>query len=135
MAMKRIYNYIKNLIVTRYKLMRFIATLICLASIISFFVLPTPLISVAFVGGSLASLLRLWTYKTGYIPFIMSDTMWEKIRIRNRKTMSREEMQELYEEKSLKRAAIYFMIATMGFILWILVALLTLLDSLIMKII
>ena len=112
--MKRIYNYIKNLIVTRYKLMRFITTLLFLTSCISMFYHP----SVVSFGSSLACLMRLWTYSAGRIPFMKDHTLDTAVR-RSRRKNSDATPDEVCKQTSLKLATIYFMIAVAGFILWI----------------
>ncbi len=128
--MKRIYNYIKNLIVTRYKLMRFTTFLLFLTSIISVFYHHINVTAGAFFAGSLISLIYMWTYKNGPIIILGSDDIWSFIIIKNRKKMSRDEMEEIYEKKALKVATVSYIIAVAGLFLWIHVELLVFLSSL-----
>ncbi len=127
--MKRIYNYVKNLIVTRYKLMRFITFLLFLFSAISVLYHHVSLTAGAFFGGSLVTLGRLITYKTGKIPFARDHTLNGALR-RSRRKNSDLTPDEVYEQTSLKLAAIHFIVAVVGFILWTLVELLVLFFSL-----
>ena len=85
--MKRIYNYIKNLIVTRYKLMRFITFLLFLTSIISVFCHHIPLTAGLYFGASIVSSIRLWTYNTGKIPFMKDSTFNAVVRRNKRKNI------------------------------------------------
>ena len=129
MVMKRIYNYIKNLIVTRYKLMCFITFLLFLSSIISVLCHHIPLTAGLHFGGSLVSSVRLWTYDAGKIPFIRDSTFDAAVRRNKRKNIN-VTPEELYKQISLRMASIHFIVAVLGFVLWIIVELLALFLSL-----
>ena len=128
--MKRIYNHVKNLIVTRYKLMSFITFLLFLSSIISVLCHHIPLTAGLYFGGSLVSSMRLWTYDAGKIPFMRDSTFDAAVRRNKRKNIN-VKPEELYKQISLKMATIHFIVAVAGLILWTLVELLVLLFSLV----
>lgn len=128
--MKRIYNYVKNLIITRYKFMLCLTFLLFLVSAISLLYHHVPLTAGAFFGGSLVTLVRLITYKTGKIPFAKDHTLDGAVR-RSRRKNSDATRDEVYEQTSLKLASIHFIVAVVGLILWTLVELLVLLFSLV----
>ena len=66
-------------------------------------------------GSSLCALFRLISYKNGKIPFFMIDYTRRNLELK----YSGDELEEKYEEMSIKRATIYFIIAVLSFIFWI----------------
>ena len=117
--MRKIYSHIEKMIVTRYRLMFFVATVLFIVSIISCFYHHLPVTACAYFGASLVSLIRLITYKTGKIPFFAIDKTWNGIEWRKRKELTDEAKKELYEKMSLKSAAIHFEVAIFGLCIWI----------------
>ena len=67
-------------------------------------------------GFSLATFFRLITYKYGKIPFFMIDKTWDHYTWK----YSEEEIEEKYEQMSIKRAAIYLKIAIISCPIWLL---------------
>lgn len=61
------------------------------------------------------ALFRLFTYKVGKIPIFMTDTLWEKCRIK----YSEEEAEKKYKEKSLKSATTCFIFGIAAHVIWI----------------
>ncbi len=130
--MKRIYNYIKNLIVTKYKFARRITFILFLISIISVFYHHLLLTPVMLFGGSFMSLVRMRNYSIGYLKFFTTDrSWWRGIKYRDWKNMSDEMKDEIYKKYCLKSATIHFIVAVAGLFLWIHVELLVFLSSLI----
>ncbi|MBE6536350.1 MAG: hypothetical protein E7673_00200 [Ruminococcaceae bacterium] len=117
--MKKIYSYVKNMIVARYKLMFAITMILFFVSIISLFFHHVTPVAGLYFAGSFISLTRLITYKTGKIPIFAIDKTWNVIEWRKRKELTYETKEELYEKMSLKSASIHFIIAVFGLCMWI----------------
>jgi hypothetical protein len=64
---------------------------------------------------SLLTFIRLFTYKVGKIPLIMTDTMW----LRLISKLDQEEAERIYKEISIHKATIYFMLTVISFFAWI----------------
>lgn len=112
--MRKIFKYVEKFIICHYKLSLLVAssvfTIGCIASVYSRFIAP----AAGFFAFSLASLLRLITYKTGKIPFIIIDKTWDKYRLK----YSEENLSEEYKKMCIKRATIYLMIAIVFLLIW-----------------
>lgn len=113
--MKKTHSYIKGFLISRYKLSVIYCTvhflISCIACVYSALI---PIVAVYFAF-SLITILRLITYKTGKIPFLMTDKTWEKYRLK----YSEEDLEQRYKEMSIKRAACYFIIYNVSFLVWV----------------
>ncbi len=65
---------------------------------------------------SLATLMRLATYKTGKIPIFMRDRTWNAM---SRRYKDEDELDEKYAEMSINRATTYFMLNICSLAFWI----------------
>ena len=118
--MKKVYTRFKRILLLHYKMSVFFATVLVLVSSISAVFSTFPILVVPCFSFSLATLLRLITYKTGKIPIFMMDKTWDKYEFK----YSTDEIEKKYEEMSINRATLYFMLAIPSFIIWGIVELL-----------
>ena len=116
MAMKSIHAHIKKLISTYYKTLFFIVSILFLSSCVGVFYSNLTILVALISGFSLATMMRMVTYKTGHIPLIMIDSTWNRYRLK----YPEDELDERYKEMSINRASVYFMIAVVAFVIWIL---------------
>ena len=114
MAMKKIHAYIKSFFASHYKLSICLSSIIFLISCIAIVYSNLTFVVAACFGFSLVTVLRLITYKTGKIPFVMTDNTWNVYRLK----YSKEEAEKRYEEMSLNRAAAYFIVTLVSFFIW-----------------
>ena len=112
--MKKLYSLVKKFILKHYNWSFFFTVNILLISGIAFFHARLTTLVAVFFSFSLLALCRLITYKTGKIPFAKDSTYYHL-----RRKYSDDELEEKYEEMSIKRATIYFIIAVLSFIFWI----------------
>ena len=118
--MKKVYTRFKRILLLHYKMSVFFATVLVLVSSISAVFSTFPIFVVPCFSFSLATLLRLITYKTGKIPIFMMDKTWDEYKFK----YSTDEIEKKYEEMSINRATLYFMLAIPSFIIWGIVELL-----------
>ena len=113
--MKKLYACVKKFISNHYRLSRFFVISIIFASgIATIFSALQNLLFWPFAF-SICALFRLITYKNGKIPIFMIDYTHRHLELK----YSGDELEEKYEEMSIKRATIYFIIAVISFFLWI----------------
>ena len=74
-----------------------------------------PVLCASVFGFSLITVIRLMTYKTGKIPIVMTDKLWEKYRLKYPEEIA----ETRYKETSIKRASSYFILTMFSFILWV----------------
>ena len=74
---------------------------------------------------SIFSFLRIVTYRIGKFPFIMSDTIWDVIRLKHKNS---EEAEERYKNYSLKSASIWFSIMSLTFVIWMIIEIIYLIQ-------
>lgn len=72
------------------------------------------LVAIMFVS-SLICVIRMLTYSAGKIPFLVSDTIWDLLRLKH----SEEEADEKYKAHSLKAVTIFYPIAIISFLIWV----------------
>ena len=112
--MRKLHAYVKKFILKHYNWSVFFTVNILLISGIAFYNARLTNLVAVFFTFSLLALCRLITYKTGKIPFAKDSTYYHL-----RRKYSDDELEEKYEEMSIKRATIYFIIAVLSFIFWI----------------
>ena len=113
--MRKLYACVKKFISNHYRLSLFFVINIMLVSGIA--VIYSTLQNLLFwpFAFSICALFRLTTYKKGKIPIFMIDYTRRSLELK----YSGEELEEKYEEMSIKRATIYFIIAVLSCFAWI----------------
>ena len=117
--MKRLHKQVVRVIASHRRLSTWITAILFSVSCIAMFYTSVPLVLALYFGFSLGALLRLITYKTGKIPFIMIDKTWDGIKKRLKKKYPEENEEELYKRMSLNLAATYLTVLLFAFPVWI----------------
>ena len=113
--MRKLYACVKKFISNRYRLsLFFVISIMFVSGIAAIYSTLQNLLFWPF-GFSICALFRLITYKKGKIPIFMIDYTRRSLELK----YSSEELEEKYEKMSIKRAAIYFIIAVLSFFAWI----------------
>ena len=116
--MKKVYLKTKDFLVNHRKISIFICALLFVISALSLIYSSVKLLVAATFGFSLSTMLRLTTYKVGKIPVFMTDTTWNSYELKYGSEYSKEELETKYKEMSIRRAALYFLLCIISFLIW-----------------
>lgn len=115
--MRKVYFYTKAFLIRHYRVAFYLSLFVCLIggvaskySAHSHFIFPV-------FGFSLASIIRIGTYRVGKIPFFMRDSTWNRYRLK----YSGEELDEKYKEMPLTRATWYFLLMILSLFIWVII--------------
>ena len=113
---KYIYIQVQKLINAHYKFALTISiALIVLSGMGAVYSDSFVLIKALIFALAIASVLRITTYRIGKIPFLVLDKTWDTYSLK----YSKEEAKRKYKEMSIKRASVYFLLALVTFLSWI----------------
>jgi len=108
---------VKIILTSHYKFACFVSTSVFLTGCVAASYSELKFLVAVYFMFSLITIIRLLTYKFGKAPIIMNDKTWEKYRLKH----PDDELEKIYKEMSLRRAAYYFFFSLLTFLVWILV--------------